>query len=66
MTEEQAPTTGRETGKLPGWIVGIGIALLAVVVGYFALGMPGMDHSPADAEADPAGEEHDMGDMGGE
>lgn len=28
----------------PGWIVGVAIAALAVVLGYFAFGMPGMDH----------------------
>ena len=68
MTQEHAPTGDavQTPGKVPGWMVGVGIAILAVVFAYFALGMPGMDHTPADTESDPTAEEHDMGDMGDE
>ena len=42
-------------------VLALGVLLL-LVVGYFAFGMPGMDHGSA--PADPAGEDHDGMDMG--
>lgn len=46
------PTTSTSR-TAPGFAVVAGIALLAIVVAYFAFGMPGMDHSSP--PADPVG-----------
>ena len=42
----QETPTGGTSGRL---VVACGVLLAAVVVGYFALGMPGMDHGESDA-----------------
>lgn len=48
MTEE----TASRRKPLSGYVIAVGLALLALVMAYFAFGMPGMDHSmpPSDPE----------------
>lgn len=57
---------GATRGGTPARLVGAGIVLLVAVLVYFAVAMPGMDHSTPDAESTPADAEHDMADMGDE
>lgn len=57
MTYDDTPATIERPASPRRWLVRGAVAAGAVaVVAYFALGMPGMDHSPA-------GTEHDMGAM---
>ena len=46
MTFHDETPTGGTSGRL---VVACGVLLAAFVVGYFALGMPGMDHGGSDA-----------------
>ena len=48
MTSPHETPPGGTSGRL---VVACGVLLAAVVVGYFALGMPGMDHGQSDTDS---------------